>query len=278
MLSYQHDHHAGNHADVLKHAVFALLIEALQRDPMPLRVLDTHAGAGLYDLTTDNVQRAREYRAGIARVIEAQAVPPELGRYVEIVTACNSSDLRWYPGSPEIARSLLREVDHLELFELHRNAHAALERLYSSDRRVHFRLQDGFEALPLRIPPPEHRGIVLIDPSYDARNDFKRVLEAVPAAHRRWQNGVLAVWYPLLRSPEATSFVRQLRALALPRLYQVEIKVASAGSFGLLGSGLLIANLPYGLDAQLATLVPWLHHLLADEGAGGWQAGWLSAA
>lgn len=277
MLSYQHEYHAGNHADVLKHSVLALLIRALQRKPKPLRVLDTHAGSGLYDLGSPEAQRGREFERGIARVLGERPVPPELASYVETVESCNEGELRIYPGSPGIARSLLREIDHLELFELHPRAHAALEKTFRRDRRVHVHRRDGFEGVLGVVPPPERRGLVLIDPSYETQNDFTRVLDVVPALHRRWANGVIAVWYPLLRSPEARAFVRRLGALELPRLFQVELEVEPAGSFGLRGSGLVIANLPYGVDAELETLAPWLHRRLAVDGAGGFRAAWLRA-
>ena len=153
-MSYQHDKHAGNHADVLKHAVLTLLIEALQQKPTPLRVLDTHAGAGRYDLTQDRAERNRAHVDGIARVLEARPVPPELVRYVEIVAAHNNGALRSYPGSPEIARSLLREIDHLELFELQPQTYAVLEMRYRRDRRVHLHRRDGFEGLRGCVPPP----------------------------------------------------------------------------------------------------------------------------
>src|SRR5690606_28796637 len=140
--------------------------------PTPLRVLDTHAGSGIYDLGSPEAQRGREFERGIARVLDAQPVPPELAAYVAAVESCNDDALRTYPGSPEIARSLLREIDHLELFELHPRAHAALEASYRRDRRMHVHLRDGFEGVLGAVPPRERRGIVLIDPSYETRNDF----------------------------------------------------------------------------------------------------------
>src|SRR5690606_823890 len=137
--------------------------------------------------------------------------------------------------------------------------------------------RDGFEGVLAVVPPPERRGLVLIDPSYETDEDFARVLDVVPALHRRWTNGVIAVWYPLLRRPQAAAFARRLCALDLPRFYRVELEVEPAGGFGLLGSGLAIANLPYGVDAELETLLPWLHRRLAVDGAGGFRARWLTA-
>lgn len=277
MLSYQHEYHAGNHADVVKHAVLALLIDALQRKPKPIRVIDSHAGAGFYDLTSPAAQRNREFADGIARILDARPVPPELSRYVGAVETLNGGDvLLRYPGSPQLARMLLRDDDHLELFELHPQSCASLKAVFDGDRRVHLHRRDAFEGVPAVVPPPERRGIVLIDPAYEQREDFNRVLDLLPVLLRRWANGVYAVWYPLLRRPEARAYVRQLRALDMPRMFQVELQVAPAGSFGLYGSGLVIANLPYGVDAQLKTLLPWLHQRLAPQGVGAWQARWLA--
>src|SRR5690606_29177922 len=136
MLSYQHEYHAGNHADVIKHAVLALLIDALQRKPTPIRVIDSHAGAGSYDLTCREAQLNREFSAGIARVLDARPVPPELARYVGVIEALNGGDvLHRYPGSPQLARMLLRGVDRLELFELHPQAFVSLKATFGSDRR-----------------------------------------------------------------------------------------------------------------------------------------------
>jgi len=276
MLGYQHEYHAGNHADVLKHAVLALLIDALQRKPAPLRVLDTHAGSGAYDLGSSEAQRGREHSAGIARLLAAGPAPAELARYVAVVEAANSSGtLVRYPGSPALARALLRPDDQLELFELHPRAFAALESLFRGERRVHMHRRDGLEGLRAVVPPLERRGIALIDPSYETRDDFARVIETVTAAQRRWSNGIYAVWYPLIRKPEAAAFVRRLRGLALPRAYQVEIELASPGAPGLRGSGLVVANLPFGVDARLEALLPWLHRCLAQDGAGRWRAEWL---
>jgi 23S rRNA (adenine2030-N6)-methyltransferase len=277
MFGYQHDHHAGNHADVVKHAVLVLLIEALQRKAKPLRVIDCHAGAGYYDLTSAAAQHGREYSQGIARLLDDDPPPPEIARYIELVKASNDGTLRAYPGSPQIARALLREDDHLELFELHPQAYAALEKLLAGDRRVHMHRRDAYEGLLAVLPPPERRGMALIDPSYEGRGEFDKVLDLLPRAQAKWPNGALAVWYPLLRKAEAGAFVRRLRALELPRLFQVEIRVAPSGGLGLLGSGLVISNLPYGLDAPLKTLMPWLHHRLATEGGGSSEARWLTS-
>lgn len=276
MLSYQHEYHAGNHADVLKHAVLALLIEALQRKPGALRVYDTHAGSGLYDLTAPEAARAREYQGGIARVIDAPL--SSLAPYLAAVAAENpGGGLHRYPGSPAIARGLLRPDDHLELFELHPRAHAALKALFERDPQVHVHRRDGFEGLPAVSPPPEKRGLALIDPSYETHSDFANVLTLVPKVLRRWPHGVIAVWYPLLASREADRFADKLGKLALPKGYRLELRLQPPAERGLQGSGLVIANLPYGLEPALATLVDALHRQLGRTDVGGTRAEPLGA-
>lgn len=274
MLSYQHDYHAGNHADVLKHAVLALLISALQRKPAALRVIDSHAGSGAYDLEGPMPQRAREFETGAARILGAGDRPPSLAPYAGVLGKLNPGGvLRAYPGSPQIALEQLREQDRLELFELHPQAAAALEKRFGRNRQVHIHRRDGFEGLVAVVPPRERRGIALLDPSYERKNEFTRVAEVVGTCAKRWGNGVYAVWYPLIRHAGPARLVEGLGKLGLPRTFRVELEVAP-GAEGLRGSGLVIANLPYRVDAELAELLPWLERRLGG-GSGAWRAQWL---
>jgi len=277
MLSYQHEYHAGNHADVLKHSVLALLIEALQRKPAALRVLDSHAGSGGYDLEGPLPQRGREFASGVLRVLHAADPPAPLRRYLGAVHAHNDAGtFRYYPGSPQLALGLLRPQDHLELFELHPQALQGLRERFGRETRVHIHRRDGYEGLVAVLPPKERRGLVLIDPSYERKDEFARVVETVAQAFKRWRNGVYVVWYPLIRHAGAQMLVDRFQKLALPRLFQVELEVAAHDAPGLRGSGLMIANLPYEVDAALNELLPWLHAHLAIDGAGHWRARWLS--
>lgn len=278
MLSYQHEYHAGNHADVLKHVVLTLLIQALQRKPSSLRVIDTHAGSGTYDLTSPAAQRGREYERGIARVLAADEPLPEIASYLKAVKSLNRQGaLRHYPGSPQIARTLLRPQDQLELFELHPQAVSSLETTFGRDAQTHLHRRDAFEGISAVLPPPERRGIVLIDPSYELGTDFTHVLSALATGHRRWSNGVFAIWYPLVDKPGVDRFLRQLENLPMPKVFDARLEVAAVGTPGLRGSGLVIVNLPFGVDEQLGRVLPWLHRHLAPEGAGRWQARWLEA-
>lgn len=276
MLSYQHEYHAGNHADVLKHIVLTLLIEALQRKPSPLRVIDTHAGSGGYDLTSPAAQHGREYERGIARVLAADDPLPELASYLAAVKSLNrAGPLQHYPGSPQIARNLLRPQDHLELFELHPQAFDALAATFGRDAQTHMHHRDAFEGVAAVLPPLERRGIVLIDPSYELGSDFANVLSALSRGHRRWSNGVIAVWYPIVHKPGTDTFLRRLENLPMPGVFDARLEVAAPRVEGLRGSGLVILNLPFGVDEQLRRVLPWLHRHLAPEGTGRWRAHWL---
>lgn len=275
MLSYQHDYHAGNHADVLKHTVLALLIEALKRKPAALRVIDSHAGSGVYDLASQMAQHGREFETGVALVRQARDPPASVRPYLEVLDALNGAGaLREYPGSPELAARLLREQDHLELFELHPQAVAALQKRYARSAQVHVHRRDGFEGLVAVVPPKERRGIALIDPAYEQKEDFGRVADLVAACRKRWPNGVYMIWYPLIRHAGADRLIEALRELMIPRALRVELEVAP-NSDGLKGSGLVIANLPFQVETDLRKLIPWLGRVLAQSADATHGVRWL---
>jgi 23S rRNA (adenine2030-N6)-methyltransferase len=274
LLSYQHDYHAGNHADVLKHTVLALLIQALKRKPAAFRVIDSHAGSGVYDLGSHMAQHGREFDTGVALVRQAKD-PPAVRPYLEVLDGLNGAGtLRVYPGSPELAARLLREQDHLELFELHPQAVAALQKRYARNAQVHVHRRDGFEGLVAVVPPKERRGIALIDPAYEDKDDFGRVADLVAACRKRWANGVYMVWYPLIRHAGADRLIEVLREFAIPRTLRVELEVAP-NSEGLKGSGLVIANLPFQVETDLRRLVPWLGRVLAQTADATHSVRWL---
>jgi 23S rRNA (adenine2030-N6)-methyltransferase len=210
-------------------------------------------------------------------VISATSPPLELEPYLAAVRALNPEPdaLGRYPGSPQIARHLLRPQDHLELLELHPQALARLRRSFGHEPRVHVHERDSYEGLPGLVPPPERRGLVLIDPSYEVRQELRAVVDTVSAGHARWPGGIWLIWYPLLRDPQTARLPAKLAASGIRRIFRTELEVESAGYMGLRGSGLLIINPPYGLDTALANLLPWLWEQLANDGRGGWMAEWL---
>ena len=278
MLSYQHDYHAGNHADVLKHLVLALVVRALQRKDTPLRVVDAHAGSGIYDLRSNEARKNQEFAGGIGRVLAASQPPVEAQDYLAAVRALNANrkSLDLYPGSPQVVRHLLRPEDHLELLELHPAALARLHRNFGRDSRVHIHDRDAFEGVTALVPPPEKRGAVLVDSSYEVKEDFTAVIDLLKTCHRRWPGGAYLMWYPLIRHPLAERFTAKVRATGIPKILQAELRVDAEGFDGMRGSGLCIVNPPFGLDQKLNTLLPWLWATMKNDERSGWRVEWLT--
>ena len=277
MLAYRHLFHAGGFADVFKHALLAQLILGLRTKVKPFCYLDTHAGTGRYDLTHPWAQKNREYREGIARIWERRDAPSALLPYLEAVRAENpDGKLRRYPGSPLIARRLMRAHDRMVLAELNRADCAELAGLFSRDRQVEVRLEDGYQSLRAFLPPRERRGLVLIDSSFDRSREFDRVKRGLVQAHRLFATGVQAVWYPLMEAPVMNAFERQIEASGIRKILQLELAVRNAGrKQGLRGCGMLVANPPFGFEATACSILDWLWPLLSQDGEGGKRVHWL---
>lgn len=268
MLSYRHAFHAGNHADVLKHSVLALILDYLGKKDKPFWYIDTHAGAGAYRLASAEAQKNAEFAGGIGRLWRLASRPDALRPYLDAVLAFNpDGELRNYPGSPCLAAHLLREQDRLRLFELHPQDRAILSDHFAGDRRVRIAAEDGFSGLKSLLPPAPRRALVLIDPPYELKEDYQRVVSALADAQRRFATGVYMVWYPLLSRAEARRLPEQLAALGLPSL-RAELQIDEpAGEFGMYGSGVFVVNPPWMLQGQLETLLPLLRDVLGAAGA-----------
>src|SRR5689334_17465906 len=211
MLSYRHLFHAGNFADVFKHVLLTRLLISLNQKDKPYFFLDTHAGIGRYDFTHPWAQKVREYESGIAKVWKQKDVPDELAPYMEAVRRENpDGKLRYYPGSPLIARRLIRPVDRIALTELNKTDFAELEALFARERRVQVQLMDGHQALKAHLPPKERRGLVLIDSSFDRAKEFARLVAAIDTAYKRWETGIYALWYPLMGAGVIREFERNI--------------------------------------------------------------------
>jgi 23S rRNA (adenine2030-N6)-methyltransferase len=272
-MNYRHAFHAGNFADVVKHAVLARVIAHLKEKPAPFRVIDTHAGAGLYDLGGAEASRTGEWRDGIGRLRTAPLAPPIrdlLAPYLDAVAAFNpGAQLATYPGSPALVRAWLRADDRLVACELEPGAATALAATFRRDSRVRTVAIDGYTALNAYVPPKERRGVVLIDPPFEQRQEFDRLAEALARAHRKWPTGIYLPWYPLKDARAVAAFVRRIRALAIPHVLRVEIRVGAGHRQRLDGAGLLVVNPPWTLEAELAVLLPALGTALARERAAG---------
>ncbi len=277
MLAYRHLFHAGNFADVFKHAMLTRLSIALGKKDKPYCYLDTHAGIGLYDLSHEWAQKLGEYRHGIERLWDRSDLPSLLEPYMAAVRAENRDGrLRWYPGSPRIVRGLFRAHDRAELTELNRDDANALGRLFDGDRQVHVHLMDGYQALKAFLPPSERRGMVLIDSSFDRSREFARLTEALALAHRRWASGVYVIWYPLMAAQAMHAFERDVVATGIRKILKLELSVLPEGwSDSLRGCGLLVVNPPFGLDDEARAILPWLWEVLSEARAGRPQIRWL---
>ena len=281
-MNYRHIYHAGNFADVLKHAVLTLVVGHMRRKEAPFRVVDTHAGTGLYDLTSGEAERTGEWRDGIGRLLSA-APPVEiaamLAPYLDMVRAENGGGERIlrYPGSPLVARRLMRPVDRLVANEAHPEEAAPLAALFAKDRQVKVLSLDGWTALKAVLPPRERRGVVLIDPPFEEPGEFERLCDGLATAHRRFATGTVILWYPIKDVRAVAAFSRDVAALGIPKLLSVELFTGTPRPDGpLVATGLVILNPPFMLDAKLATLLPYLAALFArDEGAEG-RVAWLA--
>jgi 23S rRNA (adenine2030-N6)-methyltransferase len=273
MLSYRHAFHAGNHADVLKHAVLTVLLDHLNLKDKPWWYIDTHAGAGIYDLHGDYARKNAEFDTGIGRLWERGDLPPMLASYVELVRGLNPDGrLRLYPGSPWCAYRRARSDDRLRLFELHGSDHRLLASTFSeAGRQVRIEATDGHAGLKSLLPPPTRRALVLIDPSYEVRSDYPRTVEALKDGLARFAGGTYMAWYPLLQKPDARQLPSRLKAARPASWLNVTLSVQapSKDGFGMHGSGLYIANPPWTLPAILEATLPWLVATLGrDAGAG----------
>lgn len=255
-MNYRHAYHAGNFADVMKHAALALLIEYLKRKDAPFCVIDAHAGTGRYDLAGIEAGKTGEYQDGIARLLDAPTTP-ELAPYLDMVRAMNPGPLRVYPGSPLLARRLMRAQDRLELSELHPEDFQALSGQFAGDGQVRCRNDDAYAMLKAALPPGERRGLVLIDPPYEEKDEYERLLRGLRHALKRWPTGIYVVWYPIKDRPPIARFHEHLVELGPAKLLAAELLVLPDDTpFRLNGCGLAIINPPWQFDDALERLLP----------------------
>lgn len=276
-MNYRHAFHAGSFADVIKHLVLVRMLLYLQEKPAAFRVIDSHAGAGLYDLTGDEASRSGEWLTGIARLMQArfsEAALPLVTPYLDIVRAFNSPPaLTAYPGSPLIARALLRPQDRLTACEVEPGTRKRLIEALRRDAQARVVDLDGWTALPAFVPPNERRGLVLIDPPFEAKDEFEKLADGFAAAFAKWPTGSYLLWYPVKSRRATDELARHVAAVtaeARPagKCLRLEFSVApqETGS-GLVSTGLLIVNPPWTLLGELKTILPELEKPLGLGGA-----------
>jgi 23S rRNA (adenine2030-N6)-methyltransferase len=285
-MNYRHAYHAGNFADVLKHAVLALIIEHLKAKPAPFRVIDTHAGSGLYDLASEASQRTGEWRLGIGRVLSSQ-LPEDVARslapYLSAVAEENQDapggELRRYPGSPRLARRLLRPGDVVVANELHPEENASLRKLFARDEQTKILALDAWIALKSLLPPKERRGLVLVDPPFEESGELDRMREGLSAVHARFAGGTVMLWYPIKSRAPIRAFHDSLSHLGIAKLLVAEIFIREpVKADELNGCGLVIMNPPYTLEGRLMGLLPFLADVLAQGSHPAHTLSWLAGS
>jgi 23S rRNA (adenine2030-N6)-methyltransferase len=279
VLSYRHAFHAGNHADVLKHLVLSRLLSYLTGKDKPLCYVESHAGPGLYPLDSPQARQNREYLGGIGWLWDRADLPPPLAGYVDLVRALNPDGaLRLYPGSPWLAQRLLRRGDRLILHELHGSEIGLLRDNFAADRRVQVVEADGYRGLIAVLPPRERRGLVLLDPSYELKTDYRQVIETLTQAHHRFATGVYALWYPVVERGRIVDLERAVARSGIPRIQRFELAVRREGRApGMGASGMIVVNPPWTLIAELRPALAYLAEALGEGGEGGWRAEELAA-
>ena len=276
-MNYRHAFHAGGFVDVMKHITLARLIEYLKLKPAAFRVIDTHAGIGRYSLTGDEARRSPEWMDGIGKLLKAK-LPARAAELVAPYLAAVESEnqngtLARYPGSPLLARKLFRTQDRLSALELHPADYRKLRDLFEGDVQVRVTELDGWLALNAYVPPKEKRGLVLIDPPFEDAGEWERLVDGLRKAHRKWATGLYALWYPLKEPREVNGFVADLKATGITRMLRAELLVAPPVAGTLYGSGLILVNPPFTLEADLNIILPALAKALSERG--GHRLEWL---
>jgi len=267
MLSYRHSYHAGNFADVLKHCVQLAIIEYLKKKDKPFCYHDTHSGAGGYVIASSEMQKNGEYQSGIGKLFGRKTDVDVIDQYVDLIGALNASGrLNNYPGSPQIALLAKRSIDRMQLTELHPADFSHLQQMLGKRKKVKVYQQDAWQGLKAMLPPAEKRGLVLIDPSYEVKQDYKTIVTSLQEAHKRFSAGVFAIWYPVLERDATEQFIRSLAQAGISNMLRIEHCVLPDDENGMTGSGMIVVNPPYTLKADMEKALPVLSKLLNSGG------------
>ncbi|WP_261816398.1 23S rRNA (adenine(2030)-N(6))-methyltransferase RlmJ [Vibrio gallicus] len=275
MLSYRHSFHAGNHADVVKHIVQSLILDALKQKDKPFVYHDTHSGVGRYDLTHEWSEKTGEYKQGIAKIWQ-HSMPQELDSYLNAIQVLNQDNaLRYYPGSPRVARAQLRKQDRMILTELHPSDYPLLQQEFHRDRQVSIYQEDGFARLKASLPPKERRGLVLIDPPYELAHEYRDVVRAIAQSYKRWATGIYAIWYPVVNRYDIDDMLEALKGLGINKILQIELGVSpDTNERGMTASGMIVINPPWKLESQMQAILPLLKQEIAPA-TGHFKVEWV---
>jgi 23S rRNA (adenine2030-N6)-methyltransferase len=277
-MNYRHAFHAGGFVDVMKHIILTRLIEYLKLKPGAFRVIDTHAGLGRYSLTGEEAKRNPEWMEGIAKLLKAEiAAKPKalIQPYLDVIASENQNNtLARYPGSPLIARKLFRPQDRLSALELHPKDARQLGSLFEGDVQARVTALDGWLALNAYVPPKEKRGLVLIDPPFEEKGEWDRLVDGLAKAHKKWATGLYAIWYPLKEPREVNAFVADLKRTGITKMMRAELLVEAPIAGRLYGSGMILVNPPFVLEDELKSIFPALVKALAPT-SGSHRIEWI---
>lgn len=277
MLSYRHSFHAGNHADVVKHIVLTLILTALKQKEKGFFYLDTHSGVGRYSLLSAEAEKTGEYIEGIARLWDRTDLPEEVALYINALKKINKGKLRFYAGSPLLAVQQLRPQDRALLTELHPNDFPLLRQEFAKMPNVVTKRENGFQQLKAALPPKEKRGLVLIDPPYELKDDYELVVKAIVEGYKRFATGVYAIWYPVVLRQHTKRIVKGLEATGIRKILQIELAVRpDSDQRGMTASGMIVINPPWQLEGQMKKILPYLTEVLVPEGTGSWKVDWIT--
>lgn len=270
MLSYRHSYHAGNYADVLKHTVLTLCLESLKEKDKPFIYLDTHSGAGRYLLQSEHAEKTAEYLSGIAPIWQQNTIPAELEPYLSVLKYYNRTPtLKYYPGSPLIAKQLLRKQDKLFLTEIHSSDYPLLRQEFSKDNRAQVAREDGFLQLKSKLPPESRRGLILIDPSYEMKDDYQRIPFALHEGYKRFATGIYLIWYPVVNRKQTQNMIDGIINTGIKRILQIELAIKPDNNQkGMTATGMIVVNPPWKLYQQMQVLLPWLKQMLDPQDMG----------
>lgn len=270
MLSYRHGFHAGNFADVLKHSVLVHMLEYMIQKDKPLRIIDTHAGAGVYKLNGPQAQKNREFDNGVSQLWSSEQTPAAIARLLAVVRTINDGkQLQLYPGSPLIAQTLMRPIDRLFLHELHPADFQFLRDCMRDDKRVRVAHEDGFAGLQALLPPPDRRALVLLDPSYEVKSDYQQLIKQLLQAHKRFATGTFAIWYPVVLRQRIDEMELALKKSGIKNIQLMEFGLqADNPEYGMTASGMIVVNPPWTLWGAMEETLPWLVENLTENGGG----------
>ncbi|MFC0308179.1 23S rRNA (adenine(2030)-N(6))-methyltransferase RlmJ [Gallibacterium trehalosifermentans] len=278
MLSYRHSFHAGNYADVLKHIVQLLILEALQQKEKGFLYLDTHAGAGLYSLQSFEAEKTAEFAEGIGYLWERSDLPEVVQRYLTQIKKVNRNGrLTFYPGSPLLAANMLRPQDRAVLTELHPSDYPLLRKNMQPYANVQAKRENGFQQLKSVLPPKERRGFILIDPPYELKEDYQLVVDAIVEGYKRFATGTYAIWYPVVLRQQVKKIVQALEETKIRKILQIELGIRpDTQQRGMTASGMIVINPPWQLEQQMREILPYLTKILAPTGTGHWSVNWIT--